>query len=294
MARQKLEIAPSQIGLLLGRRGSGKSAGMAWYARSAFEAGKPVFFWPEGFLRFGTSFDMRDLVSLSDSLDGGLILIDEAHTVMDARRSMSFVSFALSHFITQLRKRKASLLMTTQYGNTLDRRLQDQVDYHGFCSTLNGGRTIQIKWKDTQGRWSPPGSGTRAEPPRKRLTVTIRRAQRIWPYYDTYAVASLADVLRIDRESVIGSGRVDKTVTELPIVRQAVIAAVEAGSQWIQPGNFVWTIQETYQLEISPPQLGKYLAGLGLPRTKQSSGTFYQLPPADQLEEWKSGAMMPG
>lgn len=292
MAQRKLpQLAPSTIALLLGRRGSGKSAAMACFAKSAYEAGKPVHYWPEGFLKFGESFEMQDLVKLDRKISGGLICIDEAHTALDNRRSMSFANFALSHFITQLRKRKASLIMTTQFGDTLDRRLQDQVDMHGQCSTIDRGRSVLINWKDTNGQWSRPGAGQDVRIPRKRIRQLIRHVDDIWPYYDTYAIADLADVLGLTRESIMGGGGVD-TEKEMKAVRTAVIEAVREGSEWLMPGNFAETINTKHGLNLSSPRLGKYLGELGLPRTKRSAGSYYQLPPLDGLEAWLSGAMV--
>jgi len=293
MARSKLPGgSPSTIALLLGRRGSGKSLAAACYAKSTYDLGNPVFYWPKGFLTFGEPFEMNELVRLDTKISGGLIVIDEAHTAMDSRRAMTFANFALMSFITQLRKRKASLIMTTQFGNTLDKRLGDQVDMHGECSTLDGGRTVLIKWKDTNGQWSAPGAGTSDKIPRKRVNQLIRRADSIWPFYDTYAVADLVDVLGLTRESIVGKTGGRDPERDASVVREAIIDAVQAGSEWLQPGNFALTIAEKYGLRISGPQLGWVLGELGLPRTKRNTGTYYQLPAREELEAWKTGALV--
>lgn len=293
MARRKLpKLAPSTIALLLGRRGSGKSLAAAAYARSAYESGKPVFYWPEKFLKFGESFDMDDLVKLDEKISGGLIVIDEAHTAMDARRATSFVNYALSHFIVQLRKRKASLILTTQFGENLDRRLQDQVDIHGHCSTLNSGKTVLINWKDTNGQWSRPGAGDRRGIPRKRIRQVIHNASDLFKFYDTFAVAPLADVLGINKESILKSSRPDTTEKDLSIIRQAIAAEVKNGIGAIRPGNFVLTLSADYKLDISAPKLGKYLTELGLPKYNRNVGVMYSLPHTDELDEWLSGRVV--
>ena len=144
--------APASIVLgLLGRRGSGKSSVGCYLARSAHRAGVPVYYTPESYLRFGTPLELDQLVDLDEELTGALVVLDEAHNLFDRRRGMTFATYMLSNWLTQVRKRRCRVIYTAQYGAHLDLRLADQTDLHGFCVPFNAGRTISVTLVDTQG-----------------------------------------------------------------------------------------------------------------------------------------------
>ncbi len=70
--------------------------------------------------------DVRDL----ENLDNCVIVLDEAHTILDSRRSASKTNLTTSYFILQTRKRGIILIYTAQLGTSVDKRLRNVQDYN--------------------------------------------------------------------------------------------------------------------------------------------------------------------
>ena len=57
-----------------------------------------------------------------------VLVIDEIQTLFDSRNSSTKESRNFSYFIQQIRKRDIILLTTTQFSNTMDKRLRQHID----------------------------------------------------------------------------------------------------------------------------------------------------------------------
>ena len=65
-----------------------------------------------------------------EHLDNCVIVLDEAHTILDSRRSASKTNLTTSYFILQTRKRGIVLIYTAQLGTSVDKRLRNVQDYN--------------------------------------------------------------------------------------------------------------------------------------------------------------------
>jgi len=296
-ASKLLKQPESTVLGLYGRRGSGKSCLAAWYAISAHKAGYPVFFTPESYLKgFGTPLDLDSLVRLDAELQGALVVLDEVQTLLNSRRSMAFASFMLSSWLVQVRKRRCRVIYTTQMPRDVDKRLVDQTDIHAHCRSFNDGETIFALYTDTQGQWSPwldrhadGMSFDRWANARKTRAGWLRRADQVWPYFDTYAVADLMDILGLDRDRVMRGVQDHEETDKLDLLREEIAVLVGEGVNGIHPGNFSKRLEERRGLRIAPQQLGHLLSELGLPKTPKRTGAWYFLPTPAEIDDWKAG-----
>ena len=274
---------------LVGRRGSGKSLVAAWLAYERHRAGGKVLFTPSGFLRFGTPLDLEELVTLDEELQGALVVLDEVHLLLDRRNTMSFASRMLSTWLVQVRKRRCSVIWTTQSGRDIDRRLEFQTDVHGHCESFRDGKTVTVEFVDTQGRWSPGIDRVPSrywDSARKRQYRILRRADSVWPLFDTLAVGDLADILGLTRERITDAlhGSAD-TVGEDAVI-SLIYELSTAGKSAVQPGEMSGLLRRQ-GIEAKPPQVGALLGTLGLEKTRTKLGASYLLPEPGDLDAWR-------
>ena len=84
-----------------------------------------------------TKITFKELYGLWQNLKDCVIVLDEVHIGADAYNFFNKNVRDLTEFITQLRKRHITLIMTTQRVQTLAKRLRDMIDYTLQCTKLN-------------------------------------------------------------------------------------------------------------------------------------------------------------
>ena len=129
------------IHLVLGRQGSGKTL---FLVKKAYE------YWKKGYkvysniaLKFPyTPINLQDIVDCK--LENGIVIWDEIHVNLPARRSMSKKSIAICDgFLSMIRKKKLEVYGTTQTPYKVDVRFRDEKDYVYLAE----------KWIYTEGSW---------------------------------------------------------------------------------------------------------------------------------------------
>lgn len=81
-------------------------------------------------------YKMSDMIAYADSkseLVNAVVLMDEAHIVMDSRTSMTKRNITISYFLLQSRKRNVHIIMTTQFLHQIDRRIRSTADMFISC-----------------------------------------------------------------------------------------------------------------------------------------------------------------
>ena len=112
---------------ILGRRGSCKSLLAVVYLYQYYKLGKTIY--SNIWLNFPyKKFTLDMLSTMPDELRNSVILIDEVQKWADAYRFFAKDSIALSNFVTQIRKLKVTLIITTQFARHTIVRLRDQFD----------------------------------------------------------------------------------------------------------------------------------------------------------------------
>ena len=117
------------IVLYLGRRGAGKTLSMVKDAYLYYKNGRRIITNMNS-IKFGEKMSNEEILKLSKDSDiyNCVLVIDEIQLLFDSRRSMKKENITFSNFIQQIRKRGIIMLGTTQFDNTIDKRLRDHCD----------------------------------------------------------------------------------------------------------------------------------------------------------------------
>lgn len=219
--------------LFIGRRGSGKSAAMNYHLklrRSRFEKLRYRFEWKTltnyycKFADIADPFLVDRLVDFDADLQNGDIGLDEIHNFALARRAMAKqnINFG-AEFITQMRKRKLNLDMTTQFPQVLDYMVLLQIDFFIRCQKFGDRIRLNIfdYWglvtgNDSRKRWPP-------EPGTEDFVRWIPNIHAIFGDYDTEEV--IPSIYNKNRDAMIERAWGFK---ETPAMAEKVDAAVLA------------------------------------------------------------------
>jgi len=133
----------------LGRRGSGKTLTMVKDAYLAFKRGKKVISNMKN-IPFAEYMSNEDILALdkNSNLKDAVILIDEAQIFFDSRRSMKKENINFSNFVQQIRKRNIDLYLTTQFANSIEKRLRDHTDIIAKVKFLANYNLCKVKYID--------------------------------------------------------------------------------------------------------------------------------------------------
>ena len=133
-------ISSDMIVGFVGARGSGKTLSMVLEAYRYQSIGYRVL------SNIGLNFDhetytgkdIERFASEKNNLKDSVLLVDEAHILLDSRTSVTKRNRIVSYFILQTRKRNVHLLYTTQSFHQIEKRLRDQTDILVECSFKDG------------------------------------------------------------------------------------------------------------------------------------------------------------
>ena len=137
------------IVLYLGRRGAGKTLSMVKDAYLYLKSGRRIIT-NMNTLKFGDKMSNEKILKLSKDSDiyNCVLVIDEIQLLFDSRRSMKKENITFSNFIQQIRKRGIIMLGTTQFDNTIDKRLRDHCDIIALPKINKDLLLCRIKYLD--------------------------------------------------------------------------------------------------------------------------------------------------
>lgn len=117
--------------LILGRQGSGKTLFLVYKAYQAYRHGKTVY--SNVALNFPyKKLDYQEIVDCK--LRNAVVIIDEVHQLLPARRSMSKVNIRICDgFLSMIRKAGLEVYGTTQTLRKVDIRFREEADYIYSC-----------------------------------------------------------------------------------------------------------------------------------------------------------------
>lgn len=124
----------------VGPRGAGKTLAMTRCAHYLARRRKVNVMANYGIMLPHQKLDAARLVDMGEDLQRCLMLIDEAHVLIDSRNSGKARNKMVSYFITQTRKRDVVLCYTTQHVMQVDIRLRRATDYFVFCRRVGRHR----------------------------------------------------------------------------------------------------------------------------------------------------------
>lgn len=126
------ERAKRMIIGFVGKMGSGKTLCMTMLAHWYYTKGSEIF--ANYSLKFPyKSIDYNKIKGLDIEFQNSVLLLDEIHTFIDSRASMTNRNKAVSYFITQSRKRQLIFMYTTQRWGQVDVRMRNNTDYVFKC-----------------------------------------------------------------------------------------------------------------------------------------------------------------
>jgi len=151
----------SEVTLLMGRRGRGKTLGMTWYAasrdryykRHGFPNKIAANYWMEH-----ADYVRPDLVEwLMGYPDAGhdmFICLDELGTIVSNRRSLSRANLDFGNFLGQVRKRRNSVMSTTQFPQWIDKMTLYQIDLFMLMESHANNSRIKVYVWDWFGQFT--------------------------------------------------------------------------------------------------------------------------------------------
>lgn len=134
--------------LFKGRRGAGKTLSMVREACIFYMNGWRVI---SNFkLPFGEYMKDEDILNIDKNSEiyRCVLVVDEIQLYLDSRSGMSKTSKKFSNFIQQIRKRGIILLCTTQYLNTVDKRLKQHLDYLASPKYYEKYHAVVLEYED--------------------------------------------------------------------------------------------------------------------------------------------------
>lgn len=119
----------SKIIMYQGKRGAGKTLTMIKDGYKYHKSGWKVITNMES-LKFGELMEGEDILKIDKDSDlyNCVIIFDEIQIYFDSRKYASKENKQFSNFIQQIRKRNIILLCTTQYTNSVEKRLRQHID----------------------------------------------------------------------------------------------------------------------------------------------------------------------
>ena len=199
----------SMVTLLMGRRGKGKTLGMTWFAK--FQKQR----WAElGILctpacplhcfrhrRIAANYWCKpadiinprlieDLTLFPEWGQNLMCVVDEVGAMASNRRAMANTNVNFGQFLTQIRKRRTDLFMTTQFPRFVDIMVLYQIDLFIKMEAFAGDRAIDLYVWDWWGQWTGRDHPKKWPPQEQDVDHqwTIWGADRVWNEFETEQV----------------------------------------------------------------------------------------------------------
>jgi len=136
---------PYPIFTLVGKKGTGKTLTMtALGIEYHVKDNLTIFANYDLFEVEYTKITFQDLAAFPDWLHNGVVLIDESHIGADAYSFFNQQTQDITKFMTQTRKRKLIIMMTTQIFTQMAKRLRLLTDYIMECERTNIEGVVHI------------------------------------------------------------------------------------------------------------------------------------------------------
>jgi DNA helicase HerA-like ATPase len=113
---------------IFGLKGSGKTLFMVLLLYIEQQTGKKILANMIGLNFPSELLKIKDIVTLSEKLEGCTIGIDELHTIADSRKSGRVQNIQISNFFLQSRHRGVNIIYTEQYQSSDDKRIRQNTD----------------------------------------------------------------------------------------------------------------------------------------------------------------------
>ena len=164
----------------IGRRGAGKTLSMVKDAYLYNKQGRRVISNMQG-LNFGEYMSNDQILKIDKNSDikHAVMLIDEIQIFFDSRRSMNKGNISFSNFVQQIRKRDIIMLGTTQFSNSIDKRLRDHTDVIARPKFVSKFNVCEVRYIDVTSTQDDENFGIPDE------VSTVFNALEVFSLYNT-------------------------------------------------------------------------------------------------------------
>ena len=158
---------------VMGKMGSGKSLAVAFLANCFSRVLKQPIYTNDPSYKYGHHLESRAELQ---SVKNGILVLDEAHGLVDARNFKDTKQMKLTHWVMTLRKKNLVAFIVSQHIRQVDIRLRWVMDILMLCEEVRPKPAQRFKlsfcdfWYGTIGR-----------------TLYLDRPERFYNLYDTYA-----------------------------------------------------------------------------------------------------------
>lgn len=144
---------------------------------------------------------IEELEMLNTYIKPNLVIFDEGYTVIDSRNAMSSLNKYLSYKTFQSRKTVTRYVLTAQIKGSLDNRFRELAGIVIKAKAVLNGYFYQVYHNIEK-------NGSRVLKKKKSWMITYKKAEKIYPYFDTTEIVmsdSVKDTVarNMSRESVL-------------------------------------------------------------------------------------------
>jgi len=202
-------------------------------------------------------------------MDHVIILLDEAHQALEARRAQRTVNVDASYFLTHLRKRSVKLLYTSPSFDYVDSRLRDRTTRVYNCWTTNLGDNVNADVFNLAMGHVPPALRHRYKKTSKSWWTTWAKG-----LYDTWERIT-ADDLLASKEMAVWMRDDDGSLVKVTVrdmVRVETELLAREGVAVVTPEEVAQRVSQTIKADIAPGLVKRYLLQEGHPAAWREDG----------------------
>jgi len=154
---------------IMGQMGTGKSLGATALACALANAtGQPL--WANYHIRH-PNFNFIASSKQLMAIEGGILVLDEAHLFLDSRQWKERSNISLTHWATKIRKKNLICFVISQHIRQIDLRLRNLLDILIVCEKIPTG--FKLNFVDFQYRLMG-------------RSVILDRPEKYFRFYDTF------------------------------------------------------------------------------------------------------------
>lgn len=231
--------------------------------------------------------DWDALYTLSEELEQGTVIIDEAQYFSDSRSALSLKNKLLNAIVMQVRKRSLNLYYSVKQGDWVDKRLSYETDVQVDCMSghlsqwgrqrsLPAGEIIDVKFWDLSGVVTGHATDWRNPYCRPFKIGAYGNMHMFWDSYDTAKAVDLEEMMtpvKMDMQARVISNKRNGDEIKQALFHVAS-SMVEAGTVEIGTRDFE-NVANKMGIEGKMQSLGRYLRDMGITRKQKSGGEYF-------------------
>lgn len=230
--------------------------------------------------------DWDALYMLSEDLEHGTVIIDEAQYFSDSRSALSLKNKLLNAIVMQVRKRSLNLLYSVKQGDWVDKRLTYETDVEVDCMDVSrtqwgrernipSGEMIRCTYWDLSGVITGHSFNPKNPYSRPFRTGMWHRMHMFWGSYDTSKAIELEEMMtpvKMDMKArVISNKQSEDDIRES--LYHVARHIRDGGTTEIATRDFQ-NVANKMGIDGSMQYLGRFLTDMGIERRQKHGGGY--------------------